>query len=130
MAPNIFERETPHNIQLVQSILSKVAEELGKALETNESSKIIPVLEGEIKKLSEALPQLHDKAISQGVTILIKDAQELAQKLTASPNGSMTELESFIGKTLNALLYTSIMQSVFDAPRPGNMNKLRCKLSL
>lgn len=113
--------ETLHNIQLVHSVLSQMAQKLGQALETTESAKVVPVLEIEIKKLTEILPQLHDKTISQGVNVLIEEAHELAKKLSASPNGGIPELEAFIGKTLNALLYTSFMQSILDAPKPGNL---------
>lgn len=133
-APQNSPGGTHPQLQLFHSILSKLVQDLKKALKTKEVAKLVPILEDGIKKLDEILPKIKNKDHSGMITTIMRGAAELAQQLPAYPNGGIKEVNAFIKYSLGDILYLSLK----GIEKPGNyylqirticvrMRMLRCK---
>lgn len=78
---------------------------------------MIPIVENDIKQMTELLPKLRDSAISQSVVLLIKEAQDLVKNMPTLPNGGTTEAKAYLESTLREALVEYIEGSLVEVTK-------------
>lgn len=95
------------NHEAIQDILTQLVRGLKDALQDKQPAEFVPVLQNSIKKLNEVLPQLKFGPLIRADTGIAKEAQDLAQSLSTSPENGVTEVKAFVEKRMHD------MQTIF-----------------